>query len=199
MSKNELIEKLNEEYILKNKYKEIVLGDGNLNSKIMFIGEAPGKEEVRQKKPFVGQAGQNLTEFLDIAGLKRNDIYITNAIKFRLSKTNSKTGRIINRPAERKEIEGERLLLNKEISIIMPDCIITLGNVALRAVTGNYKITIGEVHGTFIENKIDKNLYKLFPLYHPASIIYNRSLKNIYKEDVYTFKKYYSVKIEKNK
>ena len=197
MSKNKLIKKLNEEYSLINKDKEIVFGDGNLNSKIMFIGEAPGKEEVRQKKPFVGQAGQNLTEFLDFAGLKRNEVYITNAIKFRLSKTNNKTGRVINRPAERKEIEDGRYFLYKEIGIVLPDYIISLGNVALRAVTGNFRISIGEVHGMFIKNKIDKNLYNLFPLYHPASIIYNRKLEKIYKKDICTFKNYYSIKLKR--
>ena len=134
MSKSEQLIALYESYKREFEDKEIVLGDGNPDGELLLIGEAPGKDEVLKGRPFVGMAGKNLSEFLDVIKLTRDDIYITNAIKFRLSKVNPDTGRISNRPATRQEIEQNRDYLLKEISIIEPKYIITLGNVPLRAV-----------------------------------------------------------------
>lgn len=184
MSKIEKLNSLYEKY--KNEYngKEIVLGDGDVNSNLMLIGEAPGKDEVSLLKPFVGMAGKNLAEFLNILNIKREDIFITNAIKYRLSKINPQTQRVVNRPAAKDEIEQNRQYLFEEIAIVNPQYIVTLGNVPLKAVTHNDKASIGEVHGQIVTISIMDKYYTLFPLYHPASIIYNSSLKNIYKEDI---------------
>ena len=111
MIKAELIKKLYEEYMEHFPGKEIVLGEGNINAQLLLIGEAPGKDEVKLLKPFVGVAGKNLSEFLDILKIGREEIYITNAIKYRLSETNAKTGRIVNRPALKEEIEQNRATL----------------------------------------------------------------------------------------
>lgn len=184
MSKSEQLNILYEEYKKQFQGEEIVLGDGNADSRLVLIGEAPGKDEVRLSKPFVGMAGKNLTEFLEILGLGRESIYITNAIKHRLSKVNPGTGRVANRPATKEEIKNNRGYLLKEISIIKPEFVVTLGSVPLKAVTGEYDISMGPVHGELKELELSGAAYKLFPLYHPASIIYNRSLKDVYINDI---------------
>lgn len=150
----------------------------------MLIGEAPGEKEEEMKRPFVGQAGKNLDEFLNILELNREDIYITNVVKIRPYKINPKTNRKSNRPPNSFEIEISLNTLKKEIDIIKPQIIVTLGNIPLRAVLNNKKASIGEFHGKAIN--IDS--FILFPLYHPASIIYNRSLKEIYYEDILKLK-----------
>ena len=172
------------EYMDEFLGREIVLGCGNADTSLLLIGEAPGRDEVRLSKPFVGKAGKQLDEFLEQLGVEKNSIYITNAIKFRLSKTDPKTGRMSNRPATRDEINQNRRYLLKEIDIIRPTYIVTLGNVPLKAATGNFGINIGSLHGETSDlNILDRN-YKLFALYHPASIIYNRSLMDIYINDL---------------
>ncbi|NTV91608.1 MAG: uracil-DNA glycosylase [Clostridiales bacterium] len=168
--------------------EEIVTGSGNPKARILLIGEAPGKDEVIQSKPFVGAAGRQLTEFLELIGLEREEIYITNAIKYRLSKVNEKTGRTSNRPAKTDEIIINRPYLLKEIDIIRPEFIVTLGNVPLKALTGDFGRVIGNMHGEGSVVEILNQKYTLFPLYHPASIIYNRSLKGIYIDDILKLK-----------
>lgn len=184
MSKSEQLNILYSRYREEFQGKEIVVGDGNSDSSLLLIGEAPGKDEVANSKPFVGMAGKNLAQFLEILGLKREEIYITNAIKHRLSKINPSTGRVSNRPAAKEEIEQNREYLIEEIRIIEPKFIVTLGNVPLRSVLGDNKASIGEWHGklgTVVLNELE---YGLYPLYHPASIIYNASLKEIYLKDI---------------
>lgn len=189
MDKSEQLDLLYNSYKKQFHGSEIVLGSGNIDAQIILIGEAPGKDEVRLSKPFVGMAGKNLSEFLDVLGLERDTIYITNAIKYRLSKLNEKTGKVINRPATQQEISQNREYLMKEIDVIKPKYIVTLGNVPLRSVLDESHVTIGEVHGKITSLAILKNEYLLFPLYHPASIIYNRNLKDTYIADLYELKK----------
>ena len=184
MIKKEQLKALYYEYTCQFSDKEIVLGEGDPDSKLVLIGEAPGKDEVKLLKPFVGMAGKNLNEFLEILGVGREAIYITNAIKYRLSKTSEKTGRVSNRPALKADIEESRRYLTREICTISPQIIVTLGNVPLKAITGDYSISIGALHGRLEEIEVEGTKYKLFALYHPASIIYNRSLKDIYIEDI---------------
>jgi DNA polymerase len=187
MRKAELLNKLYSEYEKEFGESDVVLGGGNINAKILLIGEAPGKDEVKQGKPFVGTAGKNLDEFLKIIGLNREEVYITNAIKFRLSRVNAKTGRLSNRPSGKNEIEDNRPYLVKEINIIKPDYIVTLGNVPLKAVTDDYSVSIGNYHGAIKKITVGDESYKLFPLYHPASIIYKRELKETYIQDILKF------------
>jgi len=184
MPKSERLNILYGRYRKQFEGKEIVTGDGNPDSSLLLIGEAPGKDEVAQKRPFVGMAGKNLAQFLEILGLKREEIYITNAIKHKLSKVNPDTGRVSNRPATREEIEQNREYLIEEIAIIDPIYIVTLGNVPLRSILGDYKASIGQFHGKLNKVVLENREYELYPLYHPASIIYNVALKEIYLEDI---------------
>ena len=158
----------------------LVFGEGPDEPVLMLIGEAPGEQESLQGRPFVGKAGKNLDRFLEIAGLKREEIYISNAVKIRPTKV-SKTGRFSNRPPTREEIALFRPWLMREIAEVKPKMIATLGNVPLGAVTGS-KQTIGAVHGTVIP--AGETGLPLFALYHPASLIYNRSLESVYEQDV---------------
>jgi DNA polymerase len=193
MSKSSQLEALFNRYKEEFEGREIVLGEGDMDSALMLVGEAPGKDEVRLSRPFVGTAGKNLSEFLDILGLKREFVFVDNAIKYRLSKVNEKTGRVINRPAAKEEIEKNRSYLLEEISIIRPKYIVTLGNVPLKSVTGDYNISIGSYHGKLDKIKVLDSEYSLYPLYHPASIIYNNSLKEVYKKDLINLKAILSV------
>ena len=158
----------------------LVFGEGPMRPKLMLIGEAPGEQESLQGRPFVGKAGKNLDRFLELAGLAREEIYISNAVKFRPTKI-GKTGRISNRPPTKEEIALFRPWLIREIGLVAPAMIATLGNVPLHAVTGA-KLTIGEVHGRVIP--AGETGLPLFALYHPASLIYNRSLESVYEQDV---------------
>lgn len=164
--------------------EDIVLGEGCTSSPLVIIGEAPGKDEVLQGKPFVGAAGKNLKEFMELIGLSREKVFITNAIKYRLSRINERTNRVTNRPATRQDILSNQQWLHKEIKLLQPKMIVTLGNVPLKAVINNFNASVGNMHGTLHECSIEGNDYRLFPLYHPASIIYNRSLTEVYKRDV---------------
>ncbi|HHX18105.1 MAG TPA: uracil-DNA glycosylase [Clostridium sp.] len=195
MSKLEKLNNLYSEYTKVFSDREIVLGDGNIDSDLLLVGEAPGKDEVLKKKPFVGVAGKNLSEFLHILDIDRRNIYITNVIKYRLSKLNEQTGRVSNRPSTNKDIEDNIEYLLKEINIINPKIIVSLGNVPLKAVSRDMKIKIGDVHGSIKEVVIGELKYNLFPLYHPASIIYNRKLKGIYYEDLEKLKNILQLKI----
>ncbi|HEX2946166.1 MAG TPA: uracil-DNA glycosylase [Clostridia bacterium] len=179
-----MIEAIYSEYEERFSDCEFVFGCGPVRPRLLLIGEAPGREEVKLARPFSGPAGKNLDEFLELAGISRDDIYITNAIKYRLSKVNPKTGKLSNRPAAREEILSSRSYLLREIEMLCPYCIATLGNVPLRAVLGDFSANIGESHGKPVEIKAGEQECLLFPLYHPASVIYNRSLKEICREDI---------------
>lgn len=165
---------------LPGKEDALVFGEGPQHPLLMLIGEAPGEQETLQGRPFVGKAGKNLDRFLELAGLKREEIYISNAVKIRPTKV-GKTGRIGNRPPTKDEIALFRPWLLREIGEVAPRVIATLGNVPLQAVTGS-RITIGEAHGKM--NVAGETELPLFALYHPASLIYNRSLESVYEEDV---------------
>jgi len=157
-----------------------VFGEGSMRAGVMLVGEAPGARETELRKPFVGKAGQNLDEFLALLEMGRGDIFITNVVKFRPYKVNEKTGRKSNRPPTREEIALCAGLLSEEIAILDPRIIVTLGNTALRAVLGDQRAVIGDYHGKMTP----LGARNLFALYHPASIIYNRSLVDTYREDV---------------
>jgi len=172
---------------------QFVFGYGAIPCEILLIGEAPGKDEVQQGRPFVGKAGQILTTFLAQAGVDRELLYITNAIKYRLSRPGKKPGTLANRPAKSEEIKINSKHLAQEIEIIKPTWVVTLGNVPLdcilQATSKNIgKITIGEAHGRIFDCAIGSTEFKLFPLYHPASMIYNRTLKETYENDLVRFK-----------
>ena len=161
-----------------------VLGEGKQDGPLlMLIGEAPGEQEVLLRRPFVGKAGKNLDAFLDVIGVERESIYITNAVKLRPTKTSEK-GRISNRPPTRIEQEAFIPWLMEEVDCVAPKILVTLGNTPLRSLLGK-NISIGDCHGKAIRYKSG---LEIFPLYHPAAVIYNRSLMDTYQMDLRSLK-----------
>lgn len=179
-----MLEQLNKKIANKFNDRELVLGDGKADSIIMMIGEAPGAREIEQKKPFVGSAGKYLDEFLSTIELERDKLYITNTVKFRPTKEGKRPGTKINRTPNKKEIEEFKSYLFEEIDIINPKVIVTLGNVPLKTILNNESASIGSMHGKSIPVIINGKEYIVFPLYHPASVIYNRELKEVYLDDL---------------
>lgn len=184
--------KLNQSRLKEHFGEEIplVFGSGDIESKIVLVGEAPGKTEVEQGKPFVGQAGKNLEEFISILGISREDLYITNVVKFRPIRYNPDTGRESNRAPNKEEIAISTDFIEQEMSIISPELVVSLGNIALKCILKDNKATIGIMHGSPISVKFAGTEFVLFPLYHPASIIYNRALKDVYLQDLHKLRNY---------
>ena len=176
--------------IYEEERKVLVFGEGPLGAKVMMIGEAPGEQESLQGRPFVGKAGKNLDAFLEKVGMVRKDMYVSNTVKFRPTRI-SDAGRSVNRPPTTEEIRLFLPWLKREIELVNPACIITLGNVPLKALTDR-KSTIGDMHGRetqiTVTHEKQEASYALFPLYHPASIIYNRSLQEVYDGDLQALK-----------
>lgn len=176
MTYNDIIEKIKN---IAENYKDEstggwISGDGPIPCDILFVGEAPGKTEVEEGKPFVGMAGKTFEEFLNSIGLTRTQVRITNTCYVRPTKLKEgKTGRITtsNRPPKPKEIEMFREILDSEIALINPKIIITLGNVPLKRLT-KFK-SIGECHGQLYYN--DELKKHIFPMYHPSALTYNRN------------------------
>ena len=158
----------------------LVFGEGRPGARLMMIGEAPGEQETLAGRPFVGKAGKNLDAFLALAGLARDQLYITNTVKVRPTKVSAK-GRVSNRPPSRAEIAAFAPWLAREIALVRPAAIATLGNVALGAVAGQ-ALRIGDVHGRWLS--LPGLPAPLFPLYHPASLIYTPALAPVYARDV---------------
>jgi len=148
-----------------------VPGDGNPNSEIVFIGEAPGKNEDIEGRPFVGAAGKFLNEMLADINLRREDIYITNVVKYRPPN---------NRDPLPKEVESCAEWLKDELEIIKPKLIIFLGKHALEHFFPNEKIS--QVHGKILKKKT-KIGNTFFALYHPAAALYDGSMRDILIED----------------
>lgn len=178
-----------------------VPGDGPEKARIFLIGESAGAEEMKKSKPFQGKAGENLNQFLSSIGLNRADIYISNTTRCRPYHTKEKvlkdgTLKVTksNRPPGTKEIHACAKWLDYEIAKLSPSLIVTLGAVPLKRLTG--LANISEVHGKLQETFIQRydmyegkfvhyhKPYLLFPLYHPASIIYRRELKEIFDQDL---------------
>ena len=164
--------------IYEGEHKVLVHGEGAMGARLMLIGEAPGEQETLLRRPFVGKAGKNLDEFLEIAGLDRSELYVSNTVKFRPTKI-SAAGRVVNRPPTREEIKLFLPWLKKEIEIVRPEVVVTLGNVPLKALTRPGAV-IGDFHGRMVQ----EGEMRLYPMYHPASMIYNPSLKAVYAEDI---------------
>ena len=155
--------------------KTIVFGEGAEAPLLMMIGEAPGGDEEKQGRPFVGKAGKNLSAFLEVVGLKREEIYISNVVKLRPTKESPKTGKAVNRPPSAEEIAFFLPFLQAEIQTIAPKVLVTLGNVAV----------IGDYHGRPVALADGRTV---FALYHPAAVIYNRALQAVYDADLLELK-----------
>ncbi len=151
----------------------LVVGDGSLDANILFVGEAPGRNEDLQGLPFVGAAGKNLDKLLENVGLKRSDIYIANILKCRPP---------LNRDPRPDEISAHSPWLLKQIRDIRPKVVCSLGNYATKFFLAGGKVKdmskqpgITQVHGSVRDVEIDGVGFKLIPLFHPAAIIYNRT------------------------
>ncbi|MDR0396813.1 MAG: uracil-DNA glycosylase [Oscillospiraceae bacterium] len=160
----------------------LVFGEGAPSAQWMLIGEAPGEQEALQGRPFVGKAGKQLDAFLDALKLDRGALYITNAVKFRPTRI-SAAGRTVNRAPTQEEIGLWQPWLRREIDAVKPRLIVTLGNTALRAATGD-ALLIGDAHGRIIEDHDPP----VFALYHPAAVIYRRALQDTYQQDLATLR-----------
>lgn len=146
----------------------LVPGEGNPDADVVFVGEAPGANEDKQGRPFVGSAGRILEELLADAGLVRDDIFITNVVKARPPK---------NRDPKADEIAHHRPWLVGQLEVIEPAFVVPLGRHALGHFAPEAKI--GEAHGTVVPT----DTWTVFPMYHPAAAIYNRSLRTTLSED----------------
>ena len=149
--------------------KNAVPGKGNKNADIVFIGEAPGKNEDLHGEPFIGTAGKKLDDALENVGLTRNNVYITNIVKCRPPKN-----RIPN-DLERKMCSD---YLEDELTIINPKIICLLGNTVFYSILGGKEIS--KNHGKFVSK--DNRMY--FVTFHPAAIIYNQKLAKVFKNDI---------------
>ena len=175
-----------------------VWGDGDPDSPVVMIGEAPGKDEIAEGRPFVGKAGKMLNEFLAGAGLARPSLFITNTVKYRLSRPGKKPGTLANRPIKGAELAFSAPYLRRELEILRPAFVVTLGNVPLRAVSLAFGLetgTVGEAHGRPVP--LFEGKMTLFPIYHPASLIYNNSLVPEYQKDLSFFSENFSDFFEK--
>lgn len=161
-----------------------VFGEGNPKSELLLIGEAPGAEEAAIGRPFVGKAGKQLDELLREAGILRENIYITNAVKYRPVTCSGRSVR--NRTPSAGEVGDALPNLEREILLLAPKVIATLGNTPLRAVLRlacQPQETIGLCHGQARSICVDTHICTLFPLYHPASGIYQRPLIDVMRRD----------------
>ncbi len=151
--------------------KQIVFGEGSPESRLMFIGEAPGAEEDNTGRPFVGRAGQLLTKIIESINLKREDVYIANIIKCRP-------------PENRNPMEDEIALcspfLEEQISIIKPEIICTLGKFATEFIIGNDKGAISSVRG----KEFNYKGVTVIPTYHPSYLLRNPNAKKETWEDM---------------
>ncbi len=173
--------------------KNVVVGKGNLSASIMFVGEAPGRNEDEQGLPFVGAAGKNLDKLLEKVGLNMNDVYIANILKCRPPE---------NRGPLPEEIRAHTPWLLKQIEEIKPKVICSLGNYATKFFLSDCDVDlmdkqpgITSVHGKVKMIKLQGSMVKLIPLFHPAAIIYNRNLLSEWEKDMEIVKKEVSQKI----
>ncbi|MGY5148131.1 MAG: uracil-DNA glycosylase [Candidatus Nitrosopumilus sp. bin_7KS] len=146
-----------------------VAGKGNFHSNVIFVGEAPGKNEDKKGEPFIGIAGKKLSIALEAAGISREEVYITNIVKCRPPK---------NRVPTISERETCKEYLKQEIAIIKPKIICILGNTAFSSLLGGSEIT--KFRGKLVRK--EKQLY--FLTIHPAATIYNQELIIVLKKDI---------------
>ena len=179
MDKKEELKKIHEKWFakceceLKKTATQPVPGDGNPDAEIVFIGEAPGKSEDEKGIPFVGAAGKFLAEMLENIKLKREDIYITNIVKYRPPN---------NRDPLPEEKDACREWLIEELNFIKPKLIVFLGRHSMNDFFPTEKISA--IHGKLLIKKFNKIKTKYFlPLYHPAAALYNGGMRETLMED----------------
>ncbi|MCL2173817.1 uracil-DNA glycosylase [Candidatus Saccharibacteria bacterium] len=179
MSKQSNLDRVRADIVAQNICSELaeqatnlVMGDGNLDAEIVFVGEAPGKNEDEQGLPFVGAAGKFLNEMLESVGLNREDVYITNIVKYRPPN---------NRDPEPEEKEAFWPFLLRQLEIIQPKVIATLGRHSLEYFLPGARIS--EIHGQPKRINLNDQTVVIVPLYHPASALYNGAMRETLMND----------------
>ncbi len=152
---------------------QVVFGSGNPKADLMFVGEAPGFHEDKQGVPFVGQAGKLLERLLAGIGLQRSDVYIANVLKCRPPG---------NRDPQPDEIEACESHLFRQIELIEPRIVATLGNFATKLLSGR-PLGITRVHGQEQEATLGSRTVVLYPLYHPAAALYTPAMLKVLESD----------------
>lgn len=167
-----------------NNKAHCVIGEGSHYAHIMFVGEAPGRNEAATGKPFAGAAGRVLDEMLLGVGIDRKDVYITNVVKDR--PTN-------NRDPLSEEIAIYSPFLDRQIDIIQPRVVVMLGRYAMKYLMEKFGFaaeltTITKMHGKLFEAKAAYGPLTLMPIYHPAATLYNPNLKSDLAKDFQALK-----------
>jgi uracil-DNA glycosylase family 4 len=152
---------------------QVVFGVGNPHAELMFVGEAPGFHEDKQGYPFVGQAGKLLDKLLAGIGLERSEVYIANVLKCRPPG---------NRDPQPDEIEACESHLFRQVELIEPTVVATLGNFATKLLSGK-PTGITRVHGIEQETTLGDNRVTLYPIYHPAAALYTPAMLRVLEED----------------
>lgn len=152
---------------------QAVFGAGNPHAELMFVGEAPGFHEDKQGLPFVGQAGKLLSTLLEQIGMTREDVWVSNVLKCRPPG---------NRDPQQDEIAACEPHLFRQIELIRPKMVATLGNFATKLLSGS-QVGITRVHGQERETTIGGNEVVLYPLYHPAAALYTPAMLKVLEAD----------------
>ena len=151
----------------------VVFGSGNADADLMFVGEAPGQQEDLQGLPFVGRAGKLLDQLLGEVGLERGDVFITNVLKSRPPG---------NRDPQPEEIDACKPYLQKQVELIEPRVICTLGNFATKLLTRSQR-GITSVHGRPQVHELGGRAVRVFPIYHPAAALRSTNTLEELRED----------------
>src|SRR3989344_6111596 len=158
---------------VKNKVSPVI-GEGNHFAKFMFVGEAPGRNEAATGRPFCGRAGKILDELLASVEIPRQDVYVTNIVKDRPP---------FNRDPLPEEIDSYGPFLDRQIEIIEPEVIVSLGRFSMTYIMKKFDLDfllepISRIHGKIFDTKTTYGEIKIIPLYHPAVAIYNNKTKD---------------------
>lgn len=157
---------------LREGSTQLVFADGNSEAEIVFIGEAPGKKEDETGLPFVGAAGKFLNEMLETIGLKREDVYITNIVKYRPPN---------NRDPLPEEKKAFWPYLLRQLDVIAPQLVVTLGRHSMEYFLPNQKISA--IHGEPKKIQLGERKQVVMPLFHPAAALYNGGLRQTLIDD----------------
>lgn len=163
-----------------------VIGEGSHNARIMFIGEAPGRNEAKTGRPFCGAAGKILDSLLASVEISRKEVYITNIVKDRPP---------FNRDPLPEEVATYGPFLERQIDIIKPLVIVTLGRFSTEYIIRKFGLEarlepISRIHGKIIPARAGYGEITIIPLYHPAAAIYNNAIKPVLTEDFRTLKQF---------
>ena len=196
MSKHDEMKKIRDElfdfkespiftYRTENKYFPVI-GEGSHDARIMFVGEAPGKNEAKIGKPFCGAAGKFLDFLLKSINLDRDKAYITNIVKDRPQE---------NRDPTPEEIKLYGPYLDRQIDIIQPKVIATLGRISMAYIMKKFGLdlelgAISKIHGKVFETKATYGPLKIVTLYHPAAALYNGSMREVLVKDFDVLKEF---------